>query len=66
MTTMKKSMNRAELLEFPSFLSISHVENMSACLRENLGFFKFFTETEFKTEKSFARKYYSKSTESTI
>ena len=51
MTTMKKSMNRAELLEFPSFLSISHAENMSACLRENLGFFKFFTETESLKQK---------------
>ena len=31
-------------------------------MKENLGFFKFFTEKrQFKTEKSFARKYYSNS-----
>ena len=51
MTTMKKSMNRVRLLEFSSFLSICHAENMSACLKENLGFFKFFNETDSLKQK---------------
>ena len=51
MTTMKKSINRVRLLKFSSFLSICHAENMSACLKENLGFFKFFTETDNLKQK---------------
>ena len=48
---MRKSINRARIFEFSSFLSIYHVENMSACLKENLGFFKFFTETDSSKQK---------------
>ena len=48
---MKKSINGVRFLKFSSFLSISHAENMSACLRENLGFFKFFTETDSSKQK---------------
>ena len=44
-------MNRVRLLEFSSFLFICHAENMSACLKENLGFFKFFTETDSLKQK---------------
>ena len=51
MTTMKKSINRVRLLEFSSFLSIYHAENISACLKENLGFFKFFTEKDSLKQK---------------
>ena len=51
MTPMKKSMNRDRHLEFSSFLFIGHAENMSACLKENLGFFKFFTETDSSKQK---------------
>ena len=46
MAKLRKSINRARLFEFSIFLPIYHVENMSACLKENLGFFKFFTETD--------------------
>ena len=45
MTKVKKSINRAKPFEFLLFSSICHVEYMSACLKENLGYFKFFTET---------------------
>ena len=48
---MKKSINGVRFLEFSSFLSICHAENMSACLKENLGFFKFFTETDSSKQK---------------
>merc|ERR1712212_1310726 len=48
---MRKSINRARIFEFPSFLSIYHVENMSACLKKNLGFFRFFTETDSLKQK---------------
>ena len=51
MTTMKKQINRVRRLEFSSFLSICHAENMSACLKENLGYFKFFTETDSLKQK---------------
>ena len=48
---MKKSINGVRFLAFSSFLSISHAENMSACLEENLGFFKFFTEKDSLKQK---------------
>ena len=49
MTTIYKQSFR--LLGFLSLLPISHAENMSACLKENLGFFKFFTETDSLKQK---------------
>ena len=38
-------------MEFSLFPSICHAENISACLKENLEFFKFFTETDSLEQK---------------
>ena len=48
---VKKSNNKARHLEFSLFSSICHVEYMSACLIENSGFLKFFTETDSIKQK---------------